>query len=130
VSIYIDADVLANWEKGQFDLLAWIAQHQHPNELAMFPPTVWQQVLFGQFAWDPARAARRESFLDAIALPVSTFARPHARRAAQLAADLKLNTIGFADFQIAACAIEDGAQLLTFNRKHFSRVPGLRFLTP
>jgi predicted nucleic acid-binding protein len=36
---------------------------------------------------------------------------------------------GLADCQIAAVAIEDGAQLLTFNRRHFERVPGLRLAT-
>ena len=41
-------------------------------------------------------------------------------------ADAKLETIGLADFQIAACALEDNAELLTFNREHFGRVPGLR----
>jgi predicted nucleic acid-binding protein len=43
-----------------------------------------------------------------------------------LAVDLKQETIGVADFQIAACALEDGAELLTFNLNHFQRVPGLR----
>ena len=53
------------------------------------------------------------------------FSNRHAERAAQLAAELKLEAIGFADFQIAATALVDGAELLTFNREHFSRVPGL-----
>ena len=64
MNIYVDADVLANWEKRKFDLPAWIA------------------------------------------------------------------AIGFADFQIAACALIDGAALLTFNSSHFSRVPGLQVITP
>ncbi len=29
-------------------------------------------------------------------------------------------------FQIAATALVDGAELLTFNTEHFGRVPGLR----
>jgi predicted nucleic acid-binding protein len=65
-----------------------------------------------------------------LGLSVSTFGAAHAARAAQLAAQLKLQTIGFADFQIAASALVDGADLLTFNRDHFTRVPGLRVLTP
>jgi predicted nucleic acid-binding protein len=50
-------------------------------------------------------------------------------RAAKLAAELRVREIGFADFQIAAAALEDGAELLTFNREHFSRVPGLKLAT-
>jgi predicted nucleic acid-binding protein len=41
-------------------------------------------------------------------------------------ADLKSLAIGFADCQIAASALEDNAELLTFNTHHFSRVAGLR----
>ena len=124
MSTYIDADVIVRWEKGEFDLLAWI--DERPDEPLAFPATVWQQLCFGIFGWQPDRAAKRERFLRLLsAVPVLPFARVHALRAAQLAADLKHTTIGFADFQIAATALVDGAQLLSFNRNHFKRVPGL-----
>ena len=72
-----------------------------------FPATVWQQLQFGTFAWSPERAAKRRRFLAAInRLPVVAFSRAHAERAAELAAELKLQQIGFADFQIAASALE------------------------
>jgi predicted nucleic acid-binding protein len=125
MSVYIDADAVVNWEKGQFDLPAWIEEH-HPDDTVSFPATVWQQLLFGTFAWEPPRAQRRRRYLEAINLPVSSFARRHAARAAQIAADLKNSSIGFADCQIAACAVEDNALLLSFNREHFARVAGLR----
>jgi predicted nucleic acid-binding protein len=59
-------------------------------------------------------------------MPVMPFGRAHASRAAELAAEMKMNAIGAADTQIAAMALVDGAELLTFNRGHFERVPGLR----
>jgi predicted nucleic acid-binding protein len=125
MSIYIDADALVRWERGDFDLPAYIGQH--PDEPIAFPATVWQQVVFGAFAWPEERAAKRgRSLLILGALPVIPFMRTHAQRAAQLAAELKLAQIGFADFQIAATALVDGAELLTFNRAHFSRVTGLK----
>lgn len=129
MSIYIDADAFANWEKGNLDLPGWIAE-KHPDDTFLFPPTVWQQLLYGQYAWEAPRAQKRRRFLQMLGLSVSTFGAAHAARAAQLAAQLKLQTIGFADFQIAASALVDGADLLTFNRDHFTRVPGLRVLTP
>ena len=125
MSTDIDSDAFVRWEKGEFDLLAWL--DDQGDEPGAFPATVWQQLLYGAFAWAPDRAAKRSRFLVvAGGLPIIPFSRVHAVRAARLAAELKLQTIGFADFQIAATAIEDGADLLTFNRKHFERVPGLK----
>ena len=123
MSIYIDADVFVAWEKGEFHLIAWLEKHS--NEPVGFPPTVWQQLVFGTFAWEPARALRRQRHLKEFGARVSTFSRKHAQRAARIAADLKSSPIGFADCQIAACALEDHAELLTFNIEHFNRVPGL-----
>src|SRR2546425_12594674 len=57
MSVYIDADAFARWEKGQFDLPAWL--EARGDELAAFPATVWQQLVFGAFAWQPERAAKR-----------------------------------------------------------------------
>jgi len=128
MSTYIDADVIARWEKGTFDLLIWIGQN--PDEPIAFPATVWQQLTFGIFAWEPMRAAKRNRYLLLIGtVPVIPFTRSHAVQAAKLAAELKLSQIGFADFQIAATALVDDAELLTFNQAHFSRVPGLKLAT-
>jgi predicted nucleic acid-binding protein len=128
VSVYIDADAFIAWEKGKFDLASWLAER--PDELIAFPPTVWQQLTFGKFAWEKSRADKRARFLSRVsAIAVSDFGQRHAETAARLAAELKLETIGLADFQIAACALEDNAELLTFNREHFGRVPGLRLAT-
>ena len=123
MSIYIEADVFVAWEKREFDLVAWLEKRS--NEAISFPPTVWQQLVFGTFAWEPARAQRRQRHLKEFGARVSTFSRKHAQRAARIAADLKRSPIGFADCQIAACTLEDCAELLTFNIEHFNRVPGL-----
>lgn len=126
MSTYIDADVFVAWEKGEFDLIAWL--DAHADESVSFPATAWQQLNFGAFAWEPRRAEKRSRFLKTIgaAAGVVDFNRHHAERAAQLAASMKTEQIGFADFQIAASALVDGADLLTFNTKHFKRVPGLK----
>ncbi len=48
--------------------------------------------------------------------------RARLRAAGQLIGDL--------DILIAATALEQGLRLVTRNRKHFERIPGLRFVTP
>jgi predicted nucleic acid-binding protein len=124
MSIYIDADAIVRWEKGELDLPGWLTAQG--DELMAIPATVWQQIQFGAFAWMSDRAAKRRRYLEALAnLPVAPFSRRHAERAATLAAELRLEQIGFADFQIAATALEDGVKLLTCNVAHFKRVPGL-----
>ena len=129
MSIYIDADAFVRWEKGEFDLPAWLMARG--DEQVRFPATVWQQLNFGVFDWAQARAQKRALFLAIIGVvsDVAEFSKRHAERAAELAARLKLQQIGFADFQIAASALEDDAELLTFNREHFRRVPGLKLAT-
>ena len=126
MSTYLDADVFVRWEKGDFDLIAWL--EARADEPISFPATAWQQLNFGAFAWEPKRAAKRARFLRTVGAVagVVEFGRHHAERAAQIAAELKSDQIGIADCQIAATALVDGAQLLTFNRQHFERVAGLK----
>jgi len=121
MSTYIDADAFVRWEKGTFDFLAWI--EQHPDEPIAFPATVWQQLAFGVFGWETARAAKRSRYLFLVGtVPVVPFTRSHAVRAAQLSAGLKLSQIGFSDCQIAATALVDDAQLLTSSTRRTSPV--------
>jgi predicted nucleic acid-binding protein len=126
MSIYIDADAFVLWEKGEFDLPAWLMTRA--DQRVMFPAAVWQQLSFEVFDWARNRAQKRAAFLNTIGAvaEVAEFSRPHAERAAELAPALKRQQIGFADFQIAASALEDDAELLTFNHAHFGRLPGLK----
>ena len=130
MSIYVDADAFVRWEKGEFDLPGWLEDHAGSDEVK-FPATAWQQLAFGVFAWEKHRATKRSSFLEKIArvARVAEFSKRHAIRAASLAAELKVESIGFADFQIAATTLEDGAELLTFNREHFGRIPDLKLVS-
>lgn len=126
MSIYIDSDAFVRWEKGEFDLPKWL--FNHGDEQVLIAATVWQQLNYGTFFWIEPRAAKRAKFLRLIGeiAEIAPFTKAHAERAAEIAASLRTNQIGFADFQIAAMALVDEAELLTFNREHFSRVPGLK----
>jgi len=55
-----------------------------------------------------------------------------ARRAARLHAELigRNEDIGVKDVLIAAICLERSLPVLTLNERHFSRVPGLKVLTP
>jgi tRNA(fMet)-specific endonuclease VapC len=55
-----------------------------------------------------------------------------ARRAARLHAELigRNEDIGIKDVLIAAICLERSLPVLTLNERHFSRVPGLKVLTP
>jgi tRNA(fMet)-specific endonuclease VapC len=66
----------------------------------------------------------------AAALDVITLERNAAERAAAVRRGLEGagQTIGMADSLIAGIAMEQDLPLLTRNRKHFTRVPGLRLL--
>jgi len=128
VASFVDADAFVRWEKGEFDLPGWMESHLGEGEPALFPATVWQQLHYGVYAWEAKRAAKRSRFLSLIRASVVSFSRRHAVRAAQLAAELKAEDIGVADFQVAATVIEDGGELLTFNRDHFERLPALRLV--
>ena len=128
--IYADADAFVRWEKREFDLPAWLKTHA-VGETVKLPATVWQQLHYGAFAWQPDRAQKRAKYLAIIGgvASVAPSERPHAERAARLDAELKRESIGVGDTQIAATALVDGAELLTFNREHFGRVPGLKLVT-
>ena len=119
---HVDSDVFVAWEKGVFDLPAWAER----NDDIVFCPTAWQELFFGVFGWEKARAQKRQRFLELVAAPIASFGKAEAERAAQIEAELKSSKIGVADCQIAACALDDDAELLTFNVDHFSRVPGLK----
>jgi tRNA(fMet)-specific endonuclease VapC len=58
---------------------------------------------------------------------ILAFDEPAARRFGKLKADLERAgaSVGDLDLQIASIALENGALLVTHNRKHFDRVPGL-----
>jgi hypothetical protein len=43
MSIYIDADAVVRWEKGQIDLLSWL--NAKGSEPMAIPATVWQQFM-------------------------------------------------------------------------------------
>jgi tRNA(fMet)-specific endonuclease VapC len=80
--------------------------------------------------WAGARGPQQISIIETLlaAVTVLPLDNSSARRAGALRRDLEQGgtTIGMADSLIAGIALEHGAILITRNRKHYQRVPGLR----
>jgi predicted nucleic acid-binding protein len=123
----IDADAFVRFERELFDLEGWL--EDHPDCYPVFTATVWHQLQYGVHAWEALRSQKRLKRLQSLNFPVLSFGRRHAERAAQVDAQLKQTPIGFADCEIAAVALEEGAELITFNTREFGRVPGIRLAT-
>ncbi|MGI0019131.1 MAG: type II toxin-antitoxin system VapC family toxin [Nitrososphaera sp.] len=70
------------------------------------------------------RVAKAREFLKAF-VPL-TADHESARLWGQLSAELKSNTIGDLDLLIASTALSNKQVLVTRNRRHFERVPGLQ----
>jgi tRNA(fMet)-specific endonuclease VapC len=88
------------------------------------------ELLHGVHRADGAvRRGRREGFVETVLslFPVRPFDLETARLHAALWADLagRGEPIGAHDLQIAATALTAGLALLTADRRHFGRVPGL-----
>ena len=70
------------------------------------------------------RVAKAKEFLKAF-VPM-TIDHESARLWGQLSAELRSNTIGDLDLLIASISLSNKQILLTRNKKHFERVPGLQ----
>lgn len=81
---------------------------------------------------DGARGGRQEGAVRQLldALPTLVLGRDAADRAAGLRRSLERagEAIGMADCLIAGIVLTHGGDLLTRNREHFQRVPGLRLV--
>lgn len=80
--------------------------------------------------WAGAKTSREASRVEILinALNIVGLEKASARKAGEVRRELekKGDTIGMADSLIAGICIDQGALLLTRNRRHFTRVEGLR----
>ena len=130
MAIIIDADVVIRGEKGTFDFRKWVSSHPEEN-FALAAVTV-AELWHGVERATVAHRSKREAYLRAIValMPVLPYteqtAYDHARIWASL--DSSGRMIGFYDLIVAATAVERSYQVATFNKQHFSRVPGLKVI--
>ena len=123
--IVADSDILILFLRGREPCASVIGQYLKTGNLATTTVNVFE-VLSGA-----RKPAERKKIVDLLnALEVFTFTVD----AAMLAADLRIKLeaqgkgIGTADYMIAGVCLAAGLPLLTGNRGHFERVPGLALI--
>jgi len=132
MGIILDADVVIGGERGELDLAAWIATHPD-DDFAIAAITVaelWHGV---ERASLPHRLHRERYFRAVVdALPILPYTEQVAYQHARLWALLESSgsVIGAYDLIVVATALDRGSAVATFNRRHFSGVPGLKILRP
>lgn len=132
MGMILDTNVFIATERGRFDLDAFLdTEGEAP---AFISAVTASELLVGVHRADPAHAARRSAFAEHVIrrFPTLAFdlrvARVRAAIAAQLAASG--TPVGVLDLMIAATAIADDHEVITFDLRSFPRVPGVRVRTP
>jgi tRNA(fMet)-specific endonuclease VapC len=132
MAIILDADVIIRGEKGTFDLKGWL-DSRPDDEFEVAAVTV-AELWHGVERARGRQRAKRERYLQAVlsVLPTVPYTEQTAYEHARLWAKLQSagTMIGYYDLIVAATAMERGAELATFNKRHFSRVPGLTVIEP
>ncbi len=132
MAIIIDADVVIRGEKGTFDLRGWVSSQ--PDERFALAAVTVAELWHGVERATVAHRSKRETYLRAIVglMPVLPYTEQTAYEHARIwaALDSSGRMIGFYDLMVAATARERNWQVATFNKQHFSRVPGLKVIAP
>lgn len=132
MAIIFDADVIIRAEKGGFDFKSWCATRLN-DEFEIAAITI-AELWHGVERATGSRRRAREVFLRELisSLTVVAYteeiAYEHARIWAELEAAGKM--IGYYDLIVAATAMERGASVATFNKRHFTSIAGLKVIEP
>ena len=132
MAIIVDADVVIRGERGTFDFRGWVSSRPD-QEFALAAVTV-AELWHGVERATAVHKSTREAYLRAIIdlMPVLPYTQQTAYEHARIwaALDSAGRTIGSYDLIVAATALERNSQVATFNKRHFSRVLGLKVIEP
>ena len=132
MAIIVDADVVIRGERGTFDFRGWVSSRPD-QEFALAAVTV-AELWHGVERATAVHKSTREAYLRAIVglMPVLPYTEQTAYEHARIwaALDSAGRTIGSYDLIVAATALERNSPVATFNKRHFSRVPGLKVIEP
>lgn len=132
MAIILDADVIIRGERGTFDLKGWVAAQ--PNQEFEVAAITVAELWHGVERAKGKQRSTREQYLRTILalLPIVPYTEQTAYEHARLWAALQTagTMIGYYDLIVAATALERGCDVATFNKQHFSLVPGLKVIEP
>jgi predicted nucleic acid-binding protein len=132
MAIILDTDVIIKGEKGNFDLIRWLAA-QTGQELEIAAITI-AELWHGIERATASHRAKRERYLRTIVerLEAIPYTEATALVYARIWANLESSgdMIGAHDLILAATALERGSAVATFNLRHFAQVPGLKVVLP
>ena len=132
MAIILDADVIIGGEKGKLDLQGWLASRAD-DQFEIAAITV-AELWHGVERATGSHRLKRQRYLEAIVgvLPVIPYTQQTAYEHARIWADADAQgkMMGFYDLIVAATALERGSQVATFNKRHFSQIPGLSIVEP
>jgi tRNA(fMet)-specific endonuclease VapC len=132
MAIILDADVIIKGEKGSFDFKGWLAER--PDErfemAAVTVAELWHGVERAIEPYKNRRIAYLQSILELV--PVRAYTEQTAYEHARIWAELERGgkMPGYYDLIVAATALEWGAQVATFNKRHFDGISGLSVIRP
>jgi tRNA(fMet)-specific endonuclease VapC len=128
----LDADVIIQAERGDFDLQGWTnARAGEDFQIAAITVAeLWHGVERATAAYRDEREAFVRHVLGSLQILPYTEATAyeHARIWAELDASGRM--IGYHDLIVAATAMECRSAVATFNQRHFSKVRGLQVIRP
>lgn len=120
----IDSDVLIDIQRGHPPAVAWF------QGLSEFPAVAGFVVM--ELIQDAKNGQQVKDVLNLVApFPVVWPSEGSCSQALAWFSTLHLSHgIGLLDALIAACAVQQGGRLLTFNTKHYRMIPGLTLFQP
>ena len=135
MGLVLDSGVLIAAErdaKPVSELLATLEREHGETEIVLSSITVIELEHGLHRAQTPRQARKRREYLDTVfaAIPIESFTREMAQRAAKVDADARKFgcTIPFADLLIGVTALQFGYSLGTRNLRHFHMLPNLNIL--
>lgn len=124
IQILVDTDVLIDYSKGFGYLLGELLQRQTDGEAELYVnPVIVAEFFTDQKLRNKRKQAEAEDFLNLFGF--KEINRKMGQRVGELLREKRVDFLG--DAFIAATCLADNLVLATKNRKHFNKVPQLKF---
>jgi tRNA(fMet)-specific endonuclease VapC len=124
--VCLDTDFIAELDRGKTDALAKLDELELANETIYTTSINAAELFHGAYAAHDSKRAVTDIITILDKFHILNLDYDSARMWGTLVVRLKTNSIGELDLFIASIAISNKQKLITRNKKHFERVPGLQ----